>query len=298
VLAVTDANGTDVSKIETHIANINPFRYRSYYYDTETKLYYLQSRYYNSEVGRFINEDVVIHKQRGMWSNLFVYCENNPIVYTDESGYYPSYYNAFFKSLILTNKEFKQESDFIAKSFGMFVYSKVSTFTGPLSFRKLWNKTACNYDVVVVNCHSSYNYMQYLISPNIYFKKIRAKALILLGCNAGHYNYIWSNVAKKFSKYVSGYVMASDGTVCSNPTPSYNPVFTSEPDESWKKYNRRNTRKNNYGWVIYKYLSRRYYWWPTNLVSASVNDMLYYLCNVGFLIFDQYYVPDYIGQRL
>ena len=55
VLSVTDANGVDISKAETHIANINPFRYRSYYYDTETKLYYLQSRYYNPEVGRFVN---------------------------------------------------------------------------------------------------------------------------------------------------------------------------------------------------------------------------------------------------
>ena len=40
-----NANGVDISKAETHIANINPFRYRGYYYDTETGLYYLQSRY-------------------------------------------------------------------------------------------------------------------------------------------------------------------------------------------------------------------------------------------------------------
>ena len=56
VLTVTDANGTAITDIN-HIANINPFRYRSYYYDTETELYYLQSRYYNPEVGRFINGD-------------------------------------------------------------------------------------------------------------------------------------------------------------------------------------------------------------------------------------------------
>ena len=56
VLTVTDANGTAITDIN-HIANINPFRYRSYYYDTETELYYLQSRYYDPEVGRFINED-------------------------------------------------------------------------------------------------------------------------------------------------------------------------------------------------------------------------------------------------
>ena len=42
-----------------NIATINPFRYRGYYYDTETDLYYLQSRYYNPEVGRFINADLI-----------------------------------------------------------------------------------------------------------------------------------------------------------------------------------------------------------------------------------------------
>ena len=43
-----------------HMANINPFRYRSYYYDKETKWYYLNSRYYNPEWGRFINADGII----------------------------------------------------------------------------------------------------------------------------------------------------------------------------------------------------------------------------------------------
>ena len=48
VLTVKDANGNNITST-THIANINPFRYRSYYYDKETKLYYLQSRYYDPQ---------------------------------------------------------------------------------------------------------------------------------------------------------------------------------------------------------------------------------------------------------
>jgi len=89
VLAVTDANGTDVSKIETHIANINPFRYRSYYYDTETKLYYLQSRYYDAGVGRFINADnvdVLFSVSKIVDFNLYAYCSNDCINEKDASG--------------------------------------------------------------------------------------------------------------------------------------------------------------------------------------------------------------------
>ena len=90
VLSVTDANGTDVSETETHIANINPFRYRSYYYDTETELYYLQSRYYNPEIGRFINADDVLalgKERMPLYYNPFSYCENSAVNATDATGY-------------------------------------------------------------------------------------------------------------------------------------------------------------------------------------------------------------------
>ena len=49
VISITDCNGYDISNDINNIANINPFRYRSYYYDSETELYYLNSRYYNPE---------------------------------------------------------------------------------------------------------------------------------------------------------------------------------------------------------------------------------------------------------
>ena len=58
VLSVKDAYGTEISDA-THVGFINPFRYRSYYYDVETGLYYLQSRYYDPDVGRFINSDAL-----------------------------------------------------------------------------------------------------------------------------------------------------------------------------------------------------------------------------------------------
>ena len=87
VLTVTDANGTAIADIN-HIANINPFRYRSYYYDTETGLYYLQSRYYDPEVGRFINADdsQAITVSSNITCNLFVYCNNSPVYDYDNLG--------------------------------------------------------------------------------------------------------------------------------------------------------------------------------------------------------------------
>ncbi len=70
----------------------NPFRYRGYYYDDETELYYLNSRYYSPEWGRFINADSVISDVGAIQGyNLFAYCFNNPINMADETGDWPSW---------------------------------------------------------------------------------------------------------------------------------------------------------------------------------------------------------------
>ncbi len=72
----------------------NPFRYRGYYYDTETGFYYVSSRYYDPEVGRFINADGLIGANSDMATyNLFAYCGNNPVVRYDDTG-------MFWKELI------------------------------------------------------------------------------------------------------------------------------------------------------------------------------------------------------
>ena len=66
----------------------NPLRYRGYYYDVETKLYYLQSRYYDPETCRFINADslLVAGDDYIQGVNMFAYCQNNPVMYSDPSG--------------------------------------------------------------------------------------------------------------------------------------------------------------------------------------------------------------------
>ena len=69
----------------------NPFRYRGYYYDTESGLYYLNSRYYDSEIGRFLNADVIIGAISLQGQNAFQYCKDNPINMTDSSGNWPKW---------------------------------------------------------------------------------------------------------------------------------------------------------------------------------------------------------------
>ena len=74
------------------LAEINPFRYRGYYYDSETGLYYLQSRYYDPEVGRWINPEPNMYsggfdEGAGVLAyNVYAYCANNPVIYKDDTG--------------------------------------------------------------------------------------------------------------------------------------------------------------------------------------------------------------------
>ena len=108
VVGILDANGTQVVSytydawgklIETTgtladtIGHLNPFRYRSYYYDSETGLYYLNSRYYDAEVGRFISVDNAIsgtgNSVQGY--NLFAYCFSNPVNMDDHTGNWPKW---------------------------------------------------------------------------------------------------------------------------------------------------------------------------------------------------------------
>ena len=78
-----------IDNTNNSIGEKNPYRYRSYYYDTETTWYYLNSRYYNPNIGRFITMDEI--EYLGATSsilsyNLFIYCEGNPVNLKDPNG--------------------------------------------------------------------------------------------------------------------------------------------------------------------------------------------------------------------
>jgi len=74
------------------IAELNPIRYRSYYYDSDVDLYYLQSRWYDPEVGRFLSPDAIeiieITKNHVNGLNLYMFCGNDPVNNIDDDGYF------------------------------------------------------------------------------------------------------------------------------------------------------------------------------------------------------------------
>lgn len=103
IIGLIDGNGTQVvtytydswgklisieGSLKDTLGIKNPYRYRGYRYDTETGLYYLQSRYYNAEWGRFINADNIAGSRGVLLShNVFAYCINNPVNQSDEGGF-------------------------------------------------------------------------------------------------------------------------------------------------------------------------------------------------------------------
>ncbi len=82
-------NCTVYDSTNSDLAEINPIRYRSYYYDAETGLYYLESRYYNPEWRRFISPDNTSYLEPEILTglNLYCYCGNDPINYADPTGH-------------------------------------------------------------------------------------------------------------------------------------------------------------------------------------------------------------------
>ena len=80
-IAVNDLTASDFK-----LGEVNPFRYRGYYFDTESGLYYLQSRYYDPVTGRFINSDAPMTTMLSA-GNLYCYCSDDPVNKTDASGY-------------------------------------------------------------------------------------------------------------------------------------------------------------------------------------------------------------------
>ena len=86
VISITDNNGNAITN-PNHIGNLNPFRYRGYYQDTETGLYYLMSRYYDPITHRFINADGYFQSGGSILdANTFAYCGNNPVLNVDPLG--------------------------------------------------------------------------------------------------------------------------------------------------------------------------------------------------------------------
>ena len=114
IVAILDENGNAVvsygydargaplwctGELAETLGKVQPFRYRGYVFDEETGLYYLRSRYYNPRWGRFVNADMLIQCKK-IGSNLFAYCSNRPILFSDANGTeeYPDVYEVILRS--------------------------------------------------------------------------------------------------------------------------------------------------------------------------------------------------------
>ena len=101
IVAILDENGNMVvsygydawgaplwctGELAETLGKVQPFRYRGYVFDEETGLYYLRSRYYNPQWGRFVNADSLIVSENAISQNLFRYCKNSPISRKDTNG--------------------------------------------------------------------------------------------------------------------------------------------------------------------------------------------------------------------
>ena len=90
LISLKNNSGIEISQTSRHVAALNPIRYRGYYYDSESDLYYIASRYYDANTGRFINSDtpevLLVSPITVTDKNVFSYCDNNPINRSDLSG--------------------------------------------------------------------------------------------------------------------------------------------------------------------------------------------------------------------
>ena len=289
------------------LADRNPIRYRGYYYDNETGFYYLETRYYDPQVKRFLSYDEMesfFYGAEEDMESLFVYCGNNPVAYSDYDDRYLA------KNTVLSIDQFWDEAkDFIIpdidkfwrdKGNGTYSVSALGRISDSTDFVQRWSEMPNNQDFVVINSHgepydingstkSNGKWVGYTI---LYIKAVREKldkskhmkAIILLGCNCGHYDhrdynkYNIANIARIFADTFNTTVFASDGNVRLHTNES-KPLTPKEVADPWTKYVN-SGRTTNKGWLAYvkKSLSNHY----TGLIELGhkngwkISEMLRY----------------------
>ena len=162
-----------------NIASINPFRYRGYYYDDEIGLYYLQSRYYDPVVGRFINGDdveIAILSNEVLSGNIYSYCFNNPINKIDEEGtlswdgiqktikkYFGQIIDKFIKFLksliVIKNNKVKISTSLISTTIDTIIFAigSVAAFLGKKLLFEIFKK------IVFKNKKTTSKFLSFLI---------------------------------------------------------------------------------------------------------------------------------------
>ena len=147
-------------------ATNNPYTYRGYYYDADLELYYLQSRYYDSNTCRFINADCYVSTGQGILGyNMFAYCGNNPVMRVDPNG--EGWISSMFSTIKETVENIKETVENIIDTIvekGSEIVNTVKSYVEP-SEEQIQNAVAAtdfadieervneNGDIVTVDIH-------------------------------------------------------------------------------------------------------------------------------------------------
>lgn len=253
VASLTDSSGFN-------LGTLNPIRYRGYYYDEETGLYYVSSRYYDPEIGRWINADVMFDTETVLGFNLFAYCGNNPIMYLDPTGYgrtYVIYYNnpgSGFYDQAMNSPYYNR------KSKNVYMISVTSN----QDFIDAWNSMSGTIDYVYLYLHGDkgvlyFNREDLRFSGKQSFSSLNSKkvkkGVYLFSCKGGAGSE-GNNVAWMFAKLTRSKVYACTGGV------SYSKIFG--------KYYARKA----WDWGIIKtfYYQKRYIFWGANIAKSAAGQ--------------------------
>ena len=133
-ISIQNGNGQEITN-PNDIGNLNPFRYRGYYLDSETGLYYLHNRYYDPQICRFINTDTtdILAAKGDLYDkNLFAYCDNNPVARVDYGGEFWVQVGATFGGFLLSGslEERKQFQTYASEPVRMMKYADREDISG------------------------------------------------------------------------------------------------------------------------------------------------------------------------
>ena len=191
-----DSWGNTVSvtgSLASTLGQDNPFRYRGYYFDSETGLYYLNSRYYDANTGRFINADGYLDTQTGLLShNMYAYCNNNPVNMIDSEGTGPLF-SLIKNGVIKLFKIIRGEDDAISSSSNNYTSDLIS---GTVEYGESISKAQEDYVTQVsnvVNYNSTkdapikkFNKKRVKIKPNHYYAKRAYQGISTVAMEMGY----------------------------------------------------------------------------------------------------------------
>jgi len=229
-----DAWGVCEEIIGEPIGRENPLRYRGYIYDVETQLYYLQSRYYDPEIGRFINGDNYATTGQGfVGNNMFAYCGNNPVCRSDPSGRIWGLVIAVIAVAVVLSGCSSNTNEVLVMSNGDSGWMDSSAIMGDdmadavdasssrveaittENFGDIWNQATENH--VIIHTHGSPNSLQ---GGNLNVKasdisllqqNSNIKYVLITSCEVGGSNGNNANVGQLISQKIApdGYVVCS-----------------------------------------------------------------------------------------